>query len=54
MFPSCATLPDRLCKLSAEDYLSLRSIDRLHLVTWLKQEKWQEVYQFAATLAAQN
>ncbi len=54
MSRSTGTLPDRLRKLTAEDYLSLRSIDKLHLVTWLKQEQWQEVYQFAASLATQN
>lgn len=54
MFPSGATLPDRLRNLSAEDYLNLRSIDKLHLVTWLKKGEWPEVHQFAARLASQN
>lgn len=54
MVPSSAVLPDRLRNLSAQDYLSLRSIDKLYLVTWLKKEQWHEVHQFAARLALQK
>jgi hypothetical protein len=50
MFSPCASLPDRLRHLSAQDYLTLRSTDKLQLITWLKQKQWQEIHQFAASL----
>ncbi|MEY2977142.1 MAG: hypothetical protein ACO3NK_18745 [Prochlorotrichaceae cyanobacterium] len=54
MFSSGATLPHRLLNLSAQDYLTLKSSDKLHLITCLKTEQWQAIQEFAANLAAER
>ncbi|MGA1410103.1 MAG: hypothetical protein ACO37W_10250 [Prochlorotrichaceae cyanobacterium] len=54
MFSSHATLPHRLLNLSAQDYLTLKPSDKLHLVTCLKTARWQEIQTFAANLGTEH
>ena len=43
-------IPERLYQLSAQDFLTLKGLDKYKLVTWIKNKSWSELHLFADNL----